>query len=190
MGSREKVVEAAAGIFGKKGYNATSVDDILDKAQVAPSNFYYHFRSKEELAEEVLECYFDGARRQIAPIFMNARLRPAEKLEHLHRLFVQKMSENGCRGGCPMGMLAQELSDTHPGLRHRIAEFFEECVQSIARVVGDGIRAGDFRKDVVPRSAAILIFGSIEGLLLLSKSMKRTEPLEKGFAQALQLLRR
>jgi TetR/AcrR family transcriptional repressor of nem operon len=189
MGNREKLLSTATAIFGKRGYQATSVDHILGEAGVSPSNFYYHFRSKEKLAYEVLERTFQATRQEIAPLFMNRRLRPAEKLEHLHRLFVQKMAQNGCRGGCPLGNLAQELSDSHPGFRQRLAEFFGECMDGIALVVSQGIKAGEFRRDIDPKSAAYLLFGSLEGLLLLCKSLKEVAPLERGFRQALALLR-
>jgi len=189
MGNREKLLTTATSIFGKRGYQATSVDDILDAARVAPSNFYYHFKSKEKLAYEVLEATFQATRQQIAPLFMNRKLRPAEKLEHLHRLFVKKMADNGCRGGCPLGNLAQELSDSHPGFRQRLAEFFEECMDGIALVVAEGVRKGEFRRDIEPHDAAYLLFGAIEGLILLSKSLKDVAPLERGFRQALALLK-
>jgi len=189
MGNREKLLEKAAEVFGRAGYQAASVDDILDAAKVAPSNFYYHFKSKEELALEVLEGYFERSRQAIAPIFMNKKLSPTAKLEHLGRQFVQKMTQNGCCGGCPMGNLALELSDTHPTFRQRLADFFEECMEGIATVVRQGVRSGEFRKGVDPGAAAYLLFGSIEGLILLSKNLKKTTPLEAGFKQALALLK-
>lgn len=189
MGNREKLLATAAEVFGRVGYQAASVDDILGAARVAPSNFYYHFTSKEELALEVLEGYFETSRQVIAPLFMNRKLSPTAKLEQLHRFHVQKMTENCCCGGCPLGNLALELSDTHPGFRKRLADFFEECMAGIAAVVRQGIRTGEFRKGVDPQAAAFLLFGSIEGLILLSKSLKKTAPLERGFRQALELLK-
>jgi len=153
-----------------------------------PLNSYYHFKSKETLAYEVLERTFEELRKEIAPLFVNRRLGPLEKLQQLHRLFVKKMEENGCRGGCPLGNLAQELSDSHPGFRKRLAEFFEECMAGIADIVAQGVREGTFRRDVDPRAASYLLFGSIEGLILLSKSLKDVRPLEQGLRQALELL--
>ena len=57
------------------------------------------------------------------------------------------------------------------------------------RSVKDGVKAGEFRKDVDPTSTAYLLFGSMQGLTLLSKSMKKVEPLDQGFWQALKLLK-
>lgn len=189
MGNREKLLDAATAILGRNGYQATSVDEILEAARVAPSNFYYHFKSKEELAIEVLEGYFEKSRQEMAPIFMNRSITATQKLERLHEGVVKKVSASGCCGGCPMGNLAQELSDTHPEFRTRLARYFEECVEAIAGVIQDGIKAGEFRQGIDPRAAAYLLFGSMQGLTLLSKSMKKVDPIDQGFWQALKLLK-
>ena len=189
MGNREKLLEAATAILGRNGYQATSVDEILEAARVAPSNFYYHFKSKEELAIEVLEGYFEKSRQEMAPIFMNRSITATQKLERLHDAVVKKVSDSGCCGGCPMGNLAQELSDTHPEFQTRLSKYFEECVDAISEVVKEGIKAGEFRKGVDGQSAAYLLFGSLQGLMLLSKSMKKIDPLDQGFWQALKLLK-
>ena len=71
----------------------------------------------------------------------------------------------------------------------RLARYFEECVEAIASVVKDGIKAGEFRKGIDPLAAAYLLLGSMQGLTLLSKSMKKVDPLDQGFWQALKLLK-
>ena len=190
MGNREKLVEAATAILGRHGYQATSVDDILEAAKVAPSNFYYHFKSKEELAIEVLEGYFEKSRQEMAPVFMNRFLSATEKLERLHEALVKKVTQSGCCGGCPMGNLAQELSDSHPEFRMRLARHFEECIDGIALVVQEGVKSGEFRDGADPKASAYLIFGSIQGLLLLSKSLKMIDPLDQGFWQTMRLLKK
>ena len=88
-----------------------------------------------------------------------------------------------------MGNLEQELSDTHPEFRMRLAKYFEECVEAIAGVVQDGIKAGEFRRGIDPQASAYLLFGSMQGLMLLSKSLKKVDPLDQGFWQALKLLK-
>lgn len=51
------------------------------------------------------------------------------------------------------------------------------------------MRTGEFRKDLDPTAAAYAVFGSMEGLLLLSKSLKEIEPLEMGFRAVLQMMK-
>jgi TetR/AcrR family transcriptional regulator, transcriptional repressor for nem operon len=125
----------------------------------------------------------------MAPIFINLSITATQKLERLHDGVVKKATASGCCGGCPMGNLAQELSDTHPEFRMRLAKYFEECVEAIAGVLKDGINAGEFRKNVDPKGAAYLLLGSMQGLTLLSKSMKKVDPLDQGFWEALKLLK-
>ena len=190
MGNREKLLEIACQAFGQKGYEATSVDDILAEAAVSPSNFYYHFKSKEELAIEVLESIFDRSREKFSPLYEDGGLRASEKLKRLHDLFVQRMERSRCCGGCPLGNLAAELSDVSSRFRERIAKFFEECIAGIEGIVRQGVREGEFRPDLDPRAAGALLFGSLEGLMLVSKSLRKIAPLERGFQQALDLLRK
>jgi hypothetical protein len=72
----------------------------------------------------------------------------------------------------------------------RLARHFEECIDGIAVVVQDGVKSGEFREDADPKAAAYLIFGSMQGLLLLSKSLKKIDPLDQGFRQSLNLLKK
>jgi AcrR family transcriptional regulator len=99
MGSREKVLEAAQEIFSRKGYQAASIDQILESAGVSPSNFYYHFDSKEALALEVIERYMQGVAEETKPILADPDASPARKLEGLHRYFMNVMIQNDCCGG-------------------------------------------------------------------------------------------
>jgi hypothetical protein len=72
----------------------------------------------------------------------------------------------------------------------RLARYFEECIDGIGMVVEEGIKSGEFREDIDPKGAAYLLFGSMQGLLLLSKSLKKIDPLDRGFRQSLSLLKK
>ncbi|WP_159768039.1 ScbR family autoregulator-binding transcription factor [Streptomyces sp. HM190] len=52
--TREKIVVAAAAVFDEVGYEAATISQILKKAEVTKGALYFHFASKEELAQEVL----------------------------------------------------------------------------------------------------------------------------------------
>ena len=188
MGSREKVLEAAQEIFFKQGYQASSIDQILGAARVSPSNFYYHFKGKEELALEAIERYMARIREETQSIWALSTNSHRQKLEALHRYFIEWMEKNDCCGGCPIGNLAQELSDTHPSFRERLSGYFRLSIDNITGLIQEGIQLGEFRKDIDPRSVAYMVFGSMEGLLLLAKSLKEIEPLERGFQAILMSL--
>jgi AcrR family transcriptional regulator len=53
--SRAKILDAAAQTFRQKGYAATTLNEIADAAQMKAGSLYYHFDSKEQILEEVLD---------------------------------------------------------------------------------------------------------------------------------------
>lgn len=50
---RQSLVDSAKQLFSEKGYAGTTIDDIVAHADVAKVTFYYHFKSKEEVALEI-----------------------------------------------------------------------------------------------------------------------------------------
>ena len=58
--SRERILEAAVGLFYANGYSATGVAEILKKAEVNSGSFYFFFKSKEELLLAVLDWYLEN----------------------------------------------------------------------------------------------------------------------------------
>jgi len=61
-------------------------------------------------------------------------------------------------------------------------------VESTSLLIQEGIRLGELRRDLEPKAVAYMIFGSMEGLLLLCKNLKEIEPLEKGFETVLRAI--
>lgn len=55
MDSKTKLIQSAIKIFSQNGYEATSVDSIVEKAGVAKGTFYYYFKSKEELFWAIID---------------------------------------------------------------------------------------------------------------------------------------
>jgi len=53
--TREELLHIALEIFATKGYHATKISDIVKQAGVAQGTFYWHFKSKEEIAKEIID---------------------------------------------------------------------------------------------------------------------------------------
>lgn len=54
---RNEILDAADELFGKKGFDGTSTNDILDMVGIARGTLYYHFKSKEEILDALIERY-------------------------------------------------------------------------------------------------------------------------------------
>jgi AcrR family transcriptional regulator len=61
--TRRKIVEAAAPIFNQRGYEGTSLNDLMEATGFQKGGIYRHFSSKEELAAEASEYTWDAARK-------------------------------------------------------------------------------------------------------------------------------
>ena len=55
--SRQRLIACAARLFWKNGYAATGISEILDQAGLPKGSFYFYFKSKDELAVEVISYY-------------------------------------------------------------------------------------------------------------------------------------
>jgi AcrR family transcriptional regulator len=53
--TRDQILDAAARLIHIKGYHATSLDDVLRESGVGKGNFYYYFKSKEDLGHAILD---------------------------------------------------------------------------------------------------------------------------------------
>src|SRR5574337_883866 len=67
--TRNEIIDAAARIIHLKGYNSTSLDDVLRECAVGKGNFYYYFKSKEDLGYAIID--------RITRAFLERTLEPA-----------------------------------------------------------------------------------------------------------------
>ncbi len=106
--TRENIVEAADRLFYRHGYEHTSFSDIADAVQISRGNFYYHFKSKDEILDAVIEARLAGTREMLATWEQQGK----DPLARI-RLFVDMLIANRAeikQYGCPVGTLCTELA--------------------------------------------------------------------------------
>ncbi|RUT33564.1 TetR/AcrR family transcriptional regulator [Paenibacillus zeisoli] len=77
---RNEILDAAMDLFNTKGYEHTSVSDIVKRVGVAQGTFYYYFRSKEEIAAAAHERSLSARLEFVKEITQDRNLTAAEKL--------------------------------------------------------------------------------------------------------------
>ncbi|OLP55229.1 transcriptional regulator [Rhizobium rhizosphaerae] len=106
--TRRQIVDVADKLFYEHGYEATSFADIAGEVGLSRGNFYYHFKSKDQILEAVIE-------RRIAKTgaMLNAWQEDAGSPLDRIRRFIRLLIANSAKimdYGCPVGTLCNELA--------------------------------------------------------------------------------
>jgi len=106
--TREHIVEAADRLFYRQGYERTSFADIADIAQISRGNFYYYFKTKDEILNAVIEARLSSTQRILEQWEIDGET-PADRIRSfIHILIVNR--DDIKRYGCPVGTLCSELA--------------------------------------------------------------------------------
>lgn len=140
---RGKLVEAALETFQQRGFNGSSVQDIVDEAGVPKGSFYNHFKTKESLALEVLGRYRALAPTELLKVVKKA---PLKALRTYFEQLAKLNEKTDFKRGCLMGTFGNEMSDETPALRDAVDEGFKEWSRSIAEVLRAAQRDGSLNK--------------------------------------------
>ena len=189
--SKERILDCAQDLFHLQGYRSTSVDDILKRAKVTKSNFYYHFKSKEELALLTLSQRINEYEKNLfAPTLGNTALSPEKRLRSYYNKLISLHKTINLKKGCPFGNLALEISGVNEKFRRRISEFFDHWQKQIELCIKDGIKQKQFRDDISPKSLSQLILSHTEGAIMLTKTHKSISALSSGSKLIMKLTAR
>jgi TetR/AcrR family transcriptional repressor of nem operon len=169
-GTKFKLVDATVALMRRKGFAATTVDEICAEAGVTKGGFFHYFKTKDDIAKAAVEQFYEDRVTEYQEAPFRQLADPLDRV--FGRLdFVKKASGGGRQvtKGCLLGMFAQELSFTNPELR-------DTCRYALERI------AGDFEKDLAeakaahspkidfePRSVAMLYVSMIQGSQMLAK---------------------
>jgi len=121
--NRQRIVEAASALFYQQGFSKTSFSDIAAAAEVPRGNFYYYFKTKDELLEAVIAMRLDAIRANLAAIEQEAP-DPRDRLKRLGKM-LQTQAETLVEFGCPMGTLNLELCKIKAAQRSDARAMFE-----------------------------------------------------------------
>ena len=169
--TRDLVLDHATALIRERGFRATSIGDLLERAGIQKGSFYYYFPSKEDLGHAVLDRLVEDLDRRLID-FLSAPTGPAplERIGAVLDGFVAQVESSGGRGGCPFGTLAMELADVHEGFRKRLSDALARLEGAFADVLARARDAGELRADADPRALAVFIMAGLEGGLLLAKA--------------------
>lgn len=182
-GTKEYIIEVASRLVHLRGFNHTSIGEILKESGVGKGNFYYYFRSKEELGYAIIENNLRRFSEEVTgKAFGNDRDAVAQ-LDDLLDILLDMHRKRNCAGGCRLGNMAMEMSDIHEGFRKRFQEVFDGWGAQVATILRKAQAGGQFRGYVDLLALAQFIIASVQGAILLAKVKKDITILERCFEE-------
>src|SRR5437870_13189359 len=116
---RDQILRAGLPVMFRSGYHGASVRDICAAAGAPQGSFTNHFRSKEALAEEVLDQYFDYLKGLVRQALNDETRTPRQRLMRYLDIITDKLKCDRWRIGCLIGDLSLETSSESKRLRER-----------------------------------------------------------------------
>ncbi|HTM98248.1 MAG TPA: TetR/AcrR family transcriptional regulator [Pedobacter sp.] len=166
--TKQFIIEKSAPIFNKKGFAATSMNDILQATGLAKGGVYGNFESKEEIAlmafEYANECLMKALSSRI-----KKEVSANDKLVAIFNFYHNYSIDPILEGGCPLLNTAIDSDFNFPELKEKAASALIKMLASLAYIINKGIANKEFRKKVDAKAEANLIFSVIEGGMMMSR---------------------
>ncbi|HOO90216.1 MAG TPA: TetR/AcrR family transcriptional regulator [Syntrophales bacterium] len=179
MTLRENIIYTTMKLFSVKGYECTSLTDILKAVGTSKGGFYNHFKSKDELFFEVLkearkiwrECCLEG---------LDDIEDPLEKLKVFLFNYKDRYLKNSDSfpGGCIFITFSVGLNGDRPDLTSGITEKFNKLSYMIKSFLDEAKEIGRIRADIDTVGTSELIFSAMLGSSVLHRADKSEETLD------------
>ncbi len=177
---RDRIVEAAMDLFWSKGYNSTSIADILSRTQLNSGSLYHAFPGKQDILVAVLQAYRDGLYPMLVTPAWEGVEDPVERIFALLAFYRRAIVETECAYGCPIGSIALELHEADPVVREVLAVNFTGWTQAIEACLAD---AADRLPDDLDRKAlAELVLTTMEGGVMQARTHRDVAYFDRGIA--------
>ena len=164
-------------LFHERGYVATGVKDICERAGVSRGSFYHFFPSKRALALASIDRHAEEYRALLEEA-MREELPGVQRIRRLFELIYDRhrgtKAETGHVRGCAIGNLALEMRTQDEVLRDRLREVFEEWVPYFEAAVR-AAAAEESAMDTDPTLTAWAILAYLEGAALLAATWSDPE---------------
>lgn len=181
--TQDLIINTSFELFYEKGYNATSIPDIMKETSLSKGAFYHHFKNKREIGKKVIENIIRKRIKEgfIEPLAELNRNIP-ELLLYVFTNRIKNYSEREKALGCPANNLVGEIGYTEQDFRVILKSLFEEWREALINAIEHGKNRGEIKNDVNSSSVAISLICAFEGV----RSVRKVYDDDKIFNEFMQ----
>jgi TetR/AcrR family transcriptional repressor of nem operon len=177
--TRERIIRQAAPLFNQRGYEGSSMHEIMAATNLEKGGIYRHFSGKQQLAAEAFDYAWAEAAKARRSDLENVA-NSVDKLKQYVENFVERRGT--VPGGCPLLNTAMDADDGNVVLRARARKALAGWQDFLGSIISQGIRKGEIRADVAKAKLANLIIASLEGAIMIGRLEQSVEPLRQAKA--------
>lgn len=173
--TRHTILEKAFEIIYTKGYQTTSIDEIIATTKVTKGAFYYHFKTKDEMGLAIIN-------EILKPIMQNDFIKPLQNaknpIQEIYDMTKALLLENPflkLEYGCPTGNLTQEMTPWNIEFGKALSELILEWQQTIENSVKIAKKNGTVRENVNSEQVAYFIMSGYWGIRNFGKVYNNTD---------------
>ena len=163
--NREEIITKAMQVFWEKGYNGTSIQDLVDVTGLNRSSIYNSFGSKQNLYRASLEQYEDQSNK----VFQWALLRssgPLDAIKTILKSAIADPNEDEQGKGCFILNSKMELGSNDMELRQWLLKNQDKSIKLFKDLVTEGQAEGQINSSLSPEVIAYSLFNTFQGLRL------------------------
>jgi TetR/AcrR family transcriptional repressor of nem operon len=163
-----EALDRAMRVFWTKGYEATSLVDLLDATELSKSSLYAAFGDKRELFLAAYDKYRDARTHEMNAILNAGPARRA--IERFFRKIIADASSAVPSNGCMSTNQAVELAPHDATIRHRVETDFQVIENALTQTIERGQKEGSITRKRKARDLARLLVVAFPGLQVMVRA--------------------
>lgn len=172
--TRERLLEAAKGLVMCKGFAGMSIDDVLKETGLTKGAFFHYFKSKADLADQLMRWYADGDMKMFRTFMAEAEAAhddPMAQLQAFLESFERYLSDPAHPPrGCMYALYTYEDNHFENDVKAFVAETLQTWTAMYIRKFQEVIDLYPPVRPVTAKKLAEMIVSVIEGGLILERA--------------------
>jgi TetR/AcrR family transcriptional repressor of nem operon len=167
--TRLMILQKAFGLVYKKGFQASSIDDIIATTQVTKGAFFYHFKNKDEMGLAMInELMYPSMLKVLVEPLLAAK-DPIKEIYLMMEGVLLKQPMFEVKYGCPAVNLIEEMAPLNLQFNNALTKLFNEWQNAIYRVVKEGKGSGIVKDATDEKQVAYFVMAGYSGIRNMGK---------------------
>jgi len=167
--TRLTILQKAFELIYVKGFQTTSIDEIIATTQVTKGAFYYHFKTKDEMGLAIIT---DLMKPNFKKTFIDSLQNSKNPLDSIYDIMYHLLMENDflkVEYGCPTSNFIQQMAPWHTAFTQALHDLSKEWEQALAESIEKGKESGIIKKEVSAKEVSVFVISGYWGVRNLGK---------------------